>query len=65
MQNLEKLTMLEEVKLVVILQILIEEKENSMKQTSNDFLKEMYANDIRDLKTILSKINKLGITELK
>ena len=57
MQNLEKLTMLEEVKLVVILQILIEEKENSMKQTSNDFLKEMYANDIQDLKTILNKLN--------
>ena len=56
MQNLEKLTMLEEVKLVVILQILIEEKENSMKQTSNDFLKEMYANDIQDLKTILNKL---------
>jgi hypothetical protein len=53
---LEKLTMLEEVKLVVILQILIEEKENSMKQTSNDFLKEMYANDIQDLKTILNKL---------
>tara|TARA_R110000850_G_C9863768_1_gene456486 strand:+ start:108 stop:281 length:174 start_codon:yes stop_codon:yes gene_type:complete len=56
MQNLEKLTMLEEVKLVVILQILIEEKENSMKQTSNDFLKEMYANDIHDLKIILNKL---------
>ena len=64
MQKLEKekLTILDEVKLIVILENIIEQKESYMKrsivfdQTCYGFLKEMYANDIQELKIILNKL---------
>jgi len=54
--NRERLTMYEEVRIIVSLESKILEIRNKMESTNLDFLKEMYEEDIREFQTIIDKL---------
>ncbi len=54
--NRERLTMYEEVKIIVSLENKILEIRKRMEVTKLDFLKEMYKQDIKEFQTIINKL---------
>lgn len=54
--NRERLTMYEEVKIIVALEMKVESMRKNIEETELEFLKDMYRQDIQELQTIINKL---------